>query len=317
MHPTPAEPRADTDRWLRGGLAGGARRIVVALALIGFAAPDLQALTVLKSASLAPYEATVAAFAAAYRGPITVLTLDDRDPDGFANRLAASRPDVIVAVGLKAALFARDHVPRVPLVFCVVPNFERFDLVGSSITGVSTDVPVDREIAALLATAPAVRRIGMLYGTGGGDALARRARAAAQAEGVSLIAAPVAGVSELERVAHALVDQVDALWIPADPTVATPEAFRFLLQLSLEHRKPLRVFAESLVRSGALVAVSPDYSWMGARAADLVRRIQGGERAGDIAVVPLQRMHVVLNPGTAQVLGLVVPGASRDVEVLP
>jgi ABC-type uncharacterized transport system substrate-binding protein len=107
------------------------------------------------------------------------------------------------------------------------------------------------------------------------------------------------------------------LWIPADPTVATPEAFRFLLELSLELRKPLLAFSESLVRSGALVAVAPDYAWMGTQAAEVVRRIRSGERAGDIGVVPLKRTHVVLNLATARALGRDLSATSGpDVQVL-
>ena len=244
--------------------------------------------------------------------------LDESDPAGLLSRVQAARPAVVVAVGLKAALFARDRLPRTPLVFCVVPNYERFDLTGSSMTGVSADVPPERDLAALRSALPGVKRVGLLFGRASGAALARRARAAADAAGITLVEAPVADLSDLQRVARDLVGRVDALWLPADPTVATPEAFRTLLELSLERRKPLLVFSESLVRSGALVAASPDYAWMGAQAAGIVRRIRNGERAGDISVLPLRRTRVVLNSATARALGCVMPSAAGDgIEVLP
>jgi putative ABC transport system substrate-binding protein len=301
-------------------LRNGARVAAALLAaLLLSAAPASRAGTValLKSAPLAPYEQAAASFSLSYQGPVRTFMLEAADPAALLRDIEAARPDLVVAVGLKAALFARDRLPRLPLVFCVVPNFERFDLRGGAITGVSADVPAERDLAALRAAAPDARRVGLLYGRDTGVELARRAGAAAAAAGITLIAVPVSGPAELEKMAGELADRVDALWFPADPTVATPETFHSLLELSLARRKPLLAFSESLVRSGALVAVSPDYGWMGAQVAILVRRIQGGERAGDIAVLPLRRTHVVVNSATARALGRNLPAAaSGEVEVL-
>lgn len=297
-----------------------AYQVTSLLAALGLSAPaagHAATVALLKSALLAPYEQAAAAFTSAYQAPVSTFLLDEGDPAGLQQRIEAARPGVIVAVGLKAALFARDRLPRTPLVFCVVPNYERFDLTGASISGVSADVPPEQELAALRTAAPDAQRVGLIIGRETGAAVARRARGAARAAGLTLVEARVSSLSELQKVARDLVTRADALWIPADPTVATPEAFRFLLELSLEQRKPLLAFSESLVRAGALVAVAPDYAWMGAQAAEVVRRIRSGERAGDIDVVPLKRTHVVLNSATARALGRALPPApAAGIEVL-
>jgi putative tryptophan/tyrosine transport system substrate-binding protein len=307
------------DRPFVAGLDGRrALALVIALGLSMPAAGLAATVALIQSGPLTPYEQATAAFRTAYAEPVTAFTLDERDPDGLLRRVEAARPTVVVAVGLKAALFARDRLPRVPLVFCVVPNYERFDLSGGTITGVSADVPPERDLAALRSALPGVRRVGLLFGQASGATLAHRAHAAADAAGIILVEAPVKDLSDLQMVARDLAGRVDALWLPADPTVATPEVFRALLELSLAQRKPLLVFSESLVRSGALVAVSLDYAWMGSQAAGIVRRIQNGERAGDIGVMPLRRTRVVLNPATARALGCVVPSsADGGIEVLP
>jgi len=305
-------------------LAPRARRAALALATLTApllatpAAGAPAAVALIQSGPLAPYEQAAAAFAASCPGSLTRFALDEADPEALLRRIRAGRPEVIVAIGLKAALFARDQLARTPLVFCVVPNHERFELAGGSVTGVSADVPPERDLAALRVALPGVKRVGLLFGRASGAALARHARAAAVAAGLVLVEAPVASLSELQEAARRVTDRVDALWLPADPTVATPEAFRALLDLSLARRKPLLVFSESLVRAGALVAVSPDYAWMGSQAAELVRRILSGERAGDIGVVPLRRTRVVVNAAAARALGCPPPSASNGgLEVLP
>jgi len=140
---------------------------------------------------------------------------------------------------------------------------------------------------------------------------------AAAANGLTLIEARVANRAELAPAARGLVGKVDALWLPPDPQVASRETFDFLLELSLRERKPLLVFSESLVRSGALLSVSPDYEWVGLHAAESVRRVLAGERAGDIPVTPLKRSRVVVNEATARAIGRQLPPkVLQDAEVL-
>ncbi len=293
--------------------------LAAAVLALGVAAAPADAGTVvlLKSGSLGPYNAAAAGFLAAYPPGAVVISLEDGAPDAVRQRLLEARPEVIVTVGLKAAAFARDRLPRVPMVFCVVQNFDRYDLAGDWVTGVSTDVPARVELEAMRTACPEARRIGLIYGVKSGAALAREARAAAAAAHLGLIEAPVSDLQELQAKARDLVGRVDVLWMPADPTVATPEVFRYLLRQSLERRMPLLVFSEALVRAGALMAVSPDYAWVGARVADAVRRIQSGERAGDIPVAALHRTRLILNASTSHALGRELPApALRSAEVL-
>ena len=136
--------------------------------------------------------------------------------------------------------------------------------------------------------------------------------------GIELVEVAIADLSELAGRAREAVKRVDALWMPADATIAAPEPFQFLLELSLETRRPLFAFSDALVRSGALAAVVPDYAEAGALAAEAVRRIQAGERAGDIPTATVRRARLVLNGATARALGRDVPLAvQRSGEVVP
>lgn len=146
----------------------------------------------------------------------------------------------------------------------------------------------------------------------------RAARAAAKGRGLELIEVPIAQLSDLAIAAERAAGAADALWLPGDATVATPETFRFLLELSLVTRKPLLVFSESLVRAGALAAISPDYGSVGEQVAAVVRRILAGERPGDIPVASVRRTRLVVNGSTARLLGRELSHqAMHDAEVLP
>jgi len=284
------------------GLAPGLVAFVILAGTQAAAGP----VALLTSGSFPPYAATAAAFCASYHDTVTSFACDDHDSATVKRAIQRATPDVIVAVGIKAAQFARDHFPRTPLVYCVVHGPERYDLIGSWVTGVSADVPAAAQLGALRKAAPAVRHV-LFVRDASDEAALRAARAAASQAGIELVDLAVRDASEVAAGARELAPRADAVWLTADRSVATPEVFRYLLQLSIEQKKPMLVFSESLVRAGALVAVAPDYEWIGARVAELVARIESGERAGDLAVVPLKRTRVVVNPATAHLLGLAAP----------
>ncbi|HEY2956572.1 MAG TPA: ABC transporter substrate binding protein [Candidatus Eisenbacteria bacterium] len=273
---------------------------------------------VLRSRPLAPYDSVASGFRAGYHGAVVERTLPDSGAESVVDELLGLRPDAVVAIGPRAALLARDRMPRTPIVYCTVPDPQRYELEGAWITGVSAEVPPELELDALIRAAPDVRRVGLIVGAGRRDGFVPRARAAAARAGLVLVEAPLSDAGSLAARAREIVDRVDALWMPADATAATPESFRFVLDLSLTRGKPLLAFAASLVRAGALVAVCPDYVWIGARAADQVRRIQAGERAGDVPVAALRRTRLVLNLATARALGREIPPATvASAEVVP
>jgi putative ABC transport system substrate-binding protein len=312
--PTGRAPRAPGTRALGAALLAG---VFAAAALAGARPACAGTVVLLRSRATRAYDEAALGLRRVYRGDVVELTLD-ADAGAIERRVAALRPGVIVALGARAAGFAHERCARVPLVFAFVPDPLRLDLEGERVTGVSTEVPVEAEILGLRAVAPAVRRIGVVFGTDASGRFLREARAAVAHEGCTLVEIPVDGPGQLSARARASIDEVDGLWLPADASVASREAFRFLLDLSLEHRKPLLVFAEPLVRSGALVAVCPDFARTGERIAETVRRIEAGERAGDIPMQRLDRTRLVVNQATARALGLALPAdAMRRAEVLP
>jgi len=292
---------------------------IAVLALLTFGRTAVAGqVVVLRSRALGPYELAIAGFESAYRGQVTRLTIEDSSATALRDRISLLRPDVVVAVGLRAALYVRDQLPRTPMVYCAVQDPGRHHLDGAWITGVSAEVPPEAELASLRSAAPDVKRVAIFFGRESGAALVRTLHGAATSAGLELVEVPLGDLSELAGRARDVVSRVDALWLPADPMVAAPEPFRFLLKLSLEQRKPLFAFSDALVRAGALAAVVPDYARAGALAATAVRRIQSGERAGDIPASSVQRTRLVINGATAKALGRELTlAARRDGEVLP
>jgi putative tryptophan/tyrosine transport system substrate-binding protein len=295
--------------------AAGTRRVLRAppWLIAGILMPLLAApasagsVAVLRSSDLGIYVHAAAAFRAAYGAPSLELSLDHADARETVERLRNARPEVVVAIGLRAATLVRDELPRTSMVFCLVPSPARHQLVGSRITGISADIPPALELELLRAAAPDVRKIGVLVGPRS-ESWVREARAAGERLGLTLRVAKIESIEQLGPQVRELAAETDALWLPADPDVATPEAFRFTLGEALQRRRPLLAFSPGLVRSGAFAAAAPDLEWVGARTAEAVRRIQSGERASDIPVLAIRQVRLVTNLKTARALGRELPG---------
>lgn len=300
----------------RLGPAAGRAMMLATLAL----SPDAAAageVILLRATGPGPQAAAIAGFTSAYRGRVTEITVGGTSAGRLMREIAVRRPDAVVAVGLSSALFARDQLPGIPIVYCAVQDPARHDLSGDWITGVSARVPLGQELALLRTASPAVRRVAVFYGQATGAAFAAEARAAAREAGLELIEVPLANLSELANRARESARRADALWMPADPTVAASEPFRFLLELSLERRIPFFAFSDALVRAGALAAVIPDYAAAGAQAAGAVRRLEAGERVRDIPPMVVGG-RLVVNAATARAIGLDLPlAARREHVVLP
>jgi len=298
---------------VRGAMSLGLRRfgsLAAPLLLLLPASAWASGVVVLRSSDLPVCVQSERAFRAVFRRrPVQVLSLAGLSMDAAAESLKWAKPEVVVAIGLKAALLARDAVPHTPLVYALVPAPERHGLVGARITGVSAEVPPALELNVLRSLAPDVRSVGVVVGPLASD-WTRDAYQAAARLGLELNVATVDGLDQLGPRVRDLASHSDAIWLAPDPDVATPEVFRLELAQSLAHRVPLLSFAPPLVSAGALVAAAPDLDWLGAHLAEMTRRIIAGERPGSIPAGPIRRVRPMVNLATARAIGREVPGAA-------
>ena len=129
----------------------------------------------------------------------------------------------------------------------------------------------------------AARRIhivGVVFGPRSATVVAQAARAAERL-GLTLVATRVASGPEAVRALHAMSDKVDALWLPGDTDVVTPQVFQYALRLQLERGLPVAAATRQQVHSGALVAADFSPRAAGRIAADLANRYLEGRTVVD------------------------------------
>ena len=119
----------------------------------------------LKSHDIAPINQALAGFVATCPEHITTYDLGGSTSNsrGIIDRIMASPPRLIVAIGPLAAQVAKAEVRGVPVVFAMVRNPRKSGLEGDNIAGISLDVPIEAQLAMYKALLPTLRVIGVIY----------------------------------------------------------------------------------------------------------------------------------------------------------
>jgi len=203
---------------------------------------------------------------------------------------------LIVAMGPLAAQVAKDILPDLPLVYCLVQDPVRLGIPASA-AGVAFQTPIKNQLAAFRLVNPRGVRVGVIYGDPGVAKLVEEAQKGAPVVRISLVARPVGSDKDVPSTLRGLLtgdDAIDALWIPPDPMLLGDETRRYLLTETLKAGKPVYSFSSALVAEGALVSDGPDLGSVGELVGELVNRLAAGDRtARGTLLVP--RAELVIN----------------------
>jgi putative tryptophan/tyrosine transport system substrate-binding protein len=237
-------------------------------------------------------------FREVYHGAVEVV--DERRE--FAKKVAREQPQLVVALGREAASAARDR--NLPLLFLMVRNPAAARLTGPSIAGISLDIPGAAQVAYFKELVPTLRTMGVIYPPDDAQTTIQEAQGAAKQLGVRLLAVPADSKREAQTAFTLVGEIVDALWIIPDNNME--ELVKSLLA-ARDHRLPVFIASEGLIKKGALAGLILDYRQIGRECGDLVERLLAGKTTlAQIGIRPpvVQR---ALNRTTAKALGLAVP----------
>lgn len=298
--------------------ARSSRTWLVSLLLLALSCffPDLtQAagpeIAILKSSTLKAYNDAIEGFKATAPGGATYVEYDLRGDLEQGKKLArtirASDASLVVAVGLKAALAAKQELVDIPVLYMMILDPLKHQLTAANMTGVLLDIPADRQLKLIRTFLPTLRRIGMLYDPGKTAAKLKETEPLASANNFQLQGFPVYDEKEVPPQLRALLSESDALWLIPDSTVLTDESIRFILESAVAKQVPVIGFSSELARLGAFLSLSIDYGEVGREAGLLAKRILNGEPVLQLKPVPIQRIRIAVNQKTARYLGITIP----------
>jgi putative ABC transport system substrate-binding protein len=265
---------------------------------------------ILKSAEIGAYSEAIEAFKSALPSSFQVTLEYDLQGDmakgrKLARRIRASDANIVLAVGLKAALAAKLEILNIPVIMCLVLDPEKYGLPTSNMVGLSLNIRFERHLKPLQTLAPQVSRIGVLFDPQKTKGLHDQLKQDAKALGITIVSKKVHGEQEVSKAFKAIESTIDALWLLPDSTVLTENTLDFLISATLEANIPVVAFSAGLVQSGAVVGVYMNYADIGRQAARLSTRLLSETPPAILGtIVPPDHLQQAINRKSGTYLGL-------------
>lgn len=267
-------------------------------------------IVILKTSNIAAYEQAVEGFKATAPSNAVYAEYDiqgDLEQDRkLVRKVRASDPALVVAVGLKAALAAKEEITDIPVVYMMVLDPLKHNLSAPNMTGILLEIPVERQLKLIRSFLPGKSKLGVLYDPRRSAAKVKEAEHQNGAQALTVQGFPVEHEKDLPHQLRSLVGPNTALWLMPDSTVLTNESIGFILATSLEHAVPVIGFSPELTRLGALMSMSVTYTEIGRETGVLAKRILSGERRPS-KPVPVDKLKITVNMKTARFLGIEFP----------
>jgi putative ABC transport system substrate-binding protein len=277
-------------------------------------------IAIIKSRDITPFNQAIQGFKAHISGEVHEY---DMHGELKSNRyikeiIRACGFDLILAVGTLGAITAA-QIGEVPTVYCMVINPERYKLgQRDHMTGVSARLPAQLTLSKFGEALPHLRRIGVIYTPRKTGYLVDEAKEAGDRLNLTIVALSIRTREEIAPRLCELWDKVDALWLLPDPILLWEDTFRYMITESTSRRVPILTYSRSMVESGVLLAVFPDYRGMGRQAAWLAKKILEGYPPSKLEPVQPISCRMAVNLKIAKLLGINLPkNILESAEIFP
>jgi putative ABC transport system substrate-binding protein len=284
-------------------ISGHQAFLIFAVAGSAAAAPR-PTIAVVKSDNLAPYARLVSTFSMESKGDVVEYDLkgSEEKAEKTFSELREKAPALVLAVGPIAANAARRILGGTPVVFVMVPNYEKYGLEAKNVTGIALTLPPKFQFQTLHALVSTAKRIGVVYSAAFSQPVIDVATADAASLGLTLVPSKAESPEEVGRAIKSL-GRVDALWMIADRTAANAASVKKLLEFAQLHSLPILALSEGQVKDGALLSLAPTPAGLGGQAARLANRIVFEKiDPGALAVQQPDSVDLAVNLTTAKSL---------------
>jgi len=231
----------------------------------------------------------------------------------IARRFAQSKPTVIVPISTPSAQAVVAATIGTPIVFAAVTDPLGANIVrdmhqpGGNVTGVSDLSPIRQHITLIEEITPGARKIGVLFNPRESNSytLVQLMKKTAMADNLTLVEAPAPKPSDVLAAVQGLVGKADVIFVPTDNTIIA--MLDTVIKVGVDNGMPVYAGDVNAVKRGAIAAIGLDYYNVGWQTGNVVIRILGGAKPGNIPVAIADKTILYVNPTIAAEMGLTIP----------
>ncbi|MDT8421789.1 MAG: ABC transporter substrate binding protein [Desulfuromonadales bacterium] len=241
------------------------------------------AVAVLMSREIAPYVTMVEGMEAGLGNlPVQRFFLDKQGaPYSLGDRgavLAPANYAALVAVGPEALRYLLPRGGGVPIVYGMILNPESVAGAGAMpLCGVSLNLPVRSQLAALRQYLPAATRLGILFDPANNQAWFDQAVPVAASMGIQLSPLHVSRAGDKLDILGGMAELDGVLFIP-DKSIIAKAVIQHVIKEAALHGVPVIGYNLFFHDSGATLSFIIDYPAVGRQVADQIQQILGGGR---------------------------------------
>ena len=270
----------------------------------------LQTVLVVLSDNTAPYRAVLQALDSGLLPPLyAIRVVSAQAVDGAVEQ--ASRPDLVITLGVQAAESV-DRLPaHVPVLAALVPRDwyaaggQAFLSKRRDVTVLFIDQPLRRQLRLIREVLPQARVVGVVVSQQRAWLLPQL-QSEARSFGLTLNAAVVGPQLGLVAALDKTLADSDVLLALPDPDVFNSATAQTVFLTTYRYREPVVGYSASMTKAGALVSVYSTPAQIGEQTAELAARIL----AADGKALPPQfpaDYSVAVNEYVARSLGIQLP----------
>jgi putative ABC transport system substrate-binding protein len=269
--------------------------------------PSRTRVAVVKSLDLpqynSAYQGFINALTSAGHEPVpTTLTLSNDGEVGAPLRdLVGTHPDLILALGTRAAREVSSLEKTIPIIYSMVLNAPGSDgeesglTAQSNLTGASLNIPLYVQLDHIRSLFPTARKVGIISDPSRTKDIVDSATAIAAVHDIKVCVQWVNGESDIPNAIRAITDSIDVLWMIPDQTVITPRSSRFIIFELIKAGVPIMGLSSAYVKAGAVIALDCDYEDIGRQAGELAVRILAGQSPSTLAETHPRMFTLALN----------------------
>lgn len=293
--------------------------LLLAAPVTGQIRPGKEAVLVVTSPNIEAYAWVTDEIKArvARAGGTTVLrNAQGGESQGLSDAIARYTPCLIVAVGTEAAKAVRALHIDTPVILSMVLGAalvpEKRPVAMRVIAALPIEAPAAQVFRSLKRFFPGRTRVGVIRNPERNDPSEAVLKEQAQSCGLTVVVAECSRAEDLLNVFNRFSGAVDFVWTLPDSSLYNSITVRPLVMSSLKNRLPLVGFSENFAKSGAALAIYPDFHRIGAETGEMAARFLGGEPVDGAGPAP---MHLAVNQNILRMLGIRYAQPTDDKEV--
>lgn len=264
-----------------------------------------------------PYAEALRGFRTSCNATVHELVISELNGEDVAAEIRRRKPDLILAMGMDSLLKVR-KIKEKPVVYLMVLNPDSALNGETNITGVSMEIPPEKQLVHFRKVLPRLKRIGLIYNPKTTSHLVARALKAAERSGIELKALKASKHGDFPELLNSMKGNIDAYWMLPDSMIITPQSVEYLIFYSMQNRIPVFTFSEKYLRIGAFLSLEINTFTMGKQAGEMARKILSGTSIAELSRMDAYDAILTVNQKVAQKLGISVSseafskiGASR------